>query len=68
MKLIDDSTDISVSPMPASTLNIIRQTNGVVRIHASNGGYLFSLVKPPDGPVFMFRDGFGKTTEPKQIT
>ena len=66
--LKEDSHDISVAPVPTQTLNVVRQTNGILRIHAENGGYLFSLVRKTDGKVYQFRDGFGTHAEPVEIS
>lgn len=70
MKSYTDSTDdrdTSAAPTAASTLRTVRQTNGVIRIHAVNGGYLFSIVRGTDGAVYQFEDGFGTHTAPKKI-
>jgi hypothetical protein len=67
MKLADDSRDVAIAPLPASTLNVVRQTNGVLRIHADNGGNLLNLIRTPDGKLFWFHSGFGTESEPVEI-
>ena len=68
MKLEVDDRDISPCPVAASSLHLVPQTNGVIRVHAYNGGYLFSLVRSSlDGSVQVFQNGFGTIQEPVVI-
>ena len=67
--IIVDGNDTSPAPFPTSTLQVVRQTNGVLRIHANNGGYLFSLVRnATDGKVYAYVNGFGGNREPKEVS
>ena len=67
--IIVDARDTSPAPCPASTLVVIRQTNGVLRIHGENGGYLFSLIRDArDGKVYAYVNGFGGNKAPQEVS
>lgn len=62
--VIVDTRDTSQSIVTPATLQVVLQTNGVVRIHGSNGGYLFSLQRDAEtGKVYSYVDGFGVTKQ-----
>lgn len=66
--LDDCDTSEAIPNVCPESLRVVRQANGVIRIHANNGAYLFSLERSqPDGIVFAFSKGFGEDIGPIAI-
>ena len=67
MNLDVDTRDTSVANIGGSTIQIVPQTNGVIRFHGTNGCYLFSIVRTLNGDIHAFQNGFGLDKPPHVI-